>query len=209
MAHAVRPVSTGSMARLERAGGIAAALTAAVLVLGPVGLAIQEPGLGLRNWLVALFQENSGLGSLPSDALHILNVLDVVVLALVGLTFVGLWPMLGRQHRIWTTIAFALSFVGIPLLLVTGLQGRSGVMGGGILIAVLMFVSGKRAKWLASIGLIANSLLLAGDLGTGILPGGPVAAAIAVGYALLLSWYVLLAVGLLGQQEDWRKKWFE
>jgi hypothetical protein len=189
------------MAILERVGGVAAALTVVFLVLGLVGLVIEQKGLGLRNWLVVLLQMNSGFGSLPSDPLRVSNLLDVVVLALVGLTFLGLWPIVGRQHRIWTAIAIALPFVGIPLLLVSGLQGRSAVMGAGIVISVLMFVSGNRTKLLVSIGLFANALLLAGDFGTGVLPGGPVAVAVAIGYVSLLGWYVLLAVNLLGQRQ--------
>ena len=182
---------------LERIGGVAALLTAAVLVLGIVGLAVQGRDLGLRNWLVVLFQVNSGLGSLPSDPLGVRNPLDVVLLALAGLTLLGLWPVLGRQHRIWTGIAIALPFVGIPLLLVTGLYGRSAVMGAGLVIAVLILVRGHRGRLLAAIGLAASGLLLAGDLATGVLAGGPVAAAVAVGYVLLLAWYALLAVNLL------------
>lgn len=209
MAQAARPMrAASSMATLNLVCGMAAALTAAVLVLGLVGLVIEQQGLGLRNWLVVLFQMNSGMGSLPSDPLRVRNLLDVAVLALAGLTFLGLWPVLGRRHRIWTAIAIALPFIGIPLLFVTGLTGRSAVMGAGIVVSVLIFMSGHRGRLLGSIGLVANALLLAGDFGTGVLPGGPVAAAVAAGYLLLLGWYVLLAVHLLGQrQATWRLKW--
>ena len=128
------------MSVLEALGGIAAAVTTALLTLGLVGLVVQQQVLGLRNWLVVLFQMNSGIGSLPSSPLHVLNPLDIAILALVGLTFLGLWPVLSGEHRIWTTIAIALPFVGIPLLLTTGLAGRSAVMGAGVVISVLVFV---------------------------------------------------------------------
>jgi hypothetical protein len=189
------------MATLQRLGGGAAVLTATLLIVGLVGLVVQQQVLGLRNWLVVLFQMNSGIGSLPPNPLHILNPLDGALLALVGLTFLGLWPVLSGQHRNWTAIAIALPFIGIPLLLTTGLQGRSAVMGAGVLISALMFVSRNRRRVLGSIGLLANVLLLASDFGTGALAGGLVAPAVAVGYLLLLGWYVLLALSLLGRQQ--------
>lgn len=186
-----------SAVALKGLGGIAALLTTAVLLLGLVGVAIQPQAMGPRNWLVVLFQINSGFGSLPSDPLHLLNPLDVALLALVGLTFLGLWPALGRQHRIWTGIAIVLPFAGITLLLVNGLEGRSALMSAGLVIAVLVLASGRRGWLLASIGLAANVLLLAGDLGTDVLAGGLVAASVGVGYVLLLAWSALLALSLL------------
>ncbi len=200
MAQAARPIRPGHSAKtLERVGGIAALLTTAVLFFGLVGLFTLQQGLW--NWLVVLFMMNAGLSPhLPPDPLQVLNPVDVAALALVSLTFLGLWPVLGPRHRIWTGIAIALPFIGILLLLVTGLQGRSAVMGAGLVIAALMFLGGSRGRLLASIGIVANGLLLAGDVGTGVVTGGLAAAAVGIGYVLLLGWYVLLALHLLGRR---------
>jgi hypothetical protein len=111
---------------------------ALLMLLGVVGLALSWPRLGLRNWLVVLFQVNSGVGSIPSEPLHIVNWLDVAILVLVAIALVGFWPGPGRPHRVWMAIAVALPVLGIPLLLVTQQAGRSGVLGGGIVNAVLM-----------------------------------------------------------------------
>ncbi len=50
----------------------------------------------------------------------------------------GLWPLLATGRRIWISIAVALPFIGIPLLAVTHLAGRSAVMAAGPIVSVLM-----------------------------------------------------------------------
>ena len=184
-----------SEVRLPRVGGLAALLTDAILLVGLAGLAIQQQGLGVKNWLIVLFQINSG--SLPFDTLRIFNPLDVAVLALVGLTFLGLWPTLGRPHRIWTGIAIGMPFAGIALLLITGLWGRSAVMGGGLIVAVLMLVTLRSGRLLLFTCLLANGLLLIGDLGTGVLPGALLAPILAAGYIFLIGLYLVLGLTLV------------
>ena len=116
---------------LSRLGGVSAILAAAVLLASPLSFFVALPGLGLRNWLVVLFALNAGTGGLPADPLRILNPLDFAVLVLVGIAFLGLRPALGKNEnsRIWTAVAAALPFIGIAILLVTKLAGRSSVMG--------------------------------------------------------------------------------
>ena len=198
MAHAETPLEHGSHwpVWLTRTGGVAAILVAAMLLIGLAGLAVSLAGLDLRNWLVILFEINAGVGSLPADPLRVFNPLDVVVLVLVGVAYLGLWPILGRVSKIWMGIAVALPFAGIAVLLATGLAGRSAVMGGGLVIALLMF---KRASFkpLAYIGLLANALLLTGDFATGGIYSSIVAGLVGVGYLLLAGWFLLIGVRLL------------
>ena len=77
--------------------GARLSITALNPLVGLVGLVVQPQGLGVRNWLVVLFQMNSGLGSLPSNPLRVGNPLDFAVLALVGLTFLGLCGIPSRH----------------------------------------------------------------------------------------------------------------
>lgn len=195
MSEVVRAQPGRRVVTLPRVGGSAALVTDAILFLGLVGLAAQQQGLGVKNWLIVLFQINSGYFRL--DSLRTLNPIDVAVLALVGLTFLGLWPTLGRLHRIWMGIAIAMPFAGIAVLLITGLSGRTAVMGAGFIVAVLMLVSLRNRRWLAPTGLVANGLLLIGDFGTGVLPGALLTVPIVAGYLLLMSWYGWLAMTLL------------
>jgi hypothetical protein len=181
---------------LMRVGAIAAALIAVLHVLGLVGLISNHESIGTRNWLVVMYQMNSNPGSLPSDPMRILNLLDVAILVLVGLAFLGLWPVLIPAHRTWTGIAIALPFIGILLLVGTGHWGRTAVMASGLIVAVLMFVT-RSGRWLAVIGLLANTLLLAGDLATAGVAAAVVATLLGIGYLLLLAWYLLLSVSLL------------
>lgn len=172
-------------------------LVTALLLIGLVGIAVSLPGLGLRNWLVVLFEINAGMGGLPADPLRVFNPLDVTVLVLVGITFLGLWRVLGRVNRIWMALAVALPFVGMAALFVTKLAGRSGLMGAGLVIAFLMRKS-RALVPLAYLGILANALLLAGDLSTGGSRAPVVAAIVAVGYILLIAWFFLIGARLLG-----------
>lgn len=91
------------------------------------------------------------------------------------------------------TIAVALPLLGIPLLLVTQQAGRSGVLGGGIVIAVLM-LSSPDSTSSGIVGLVANVLLLIGDFATSESRAPVVAAAVTVGYVLLMVWFVAIGV---------------
>jgi hypothetical protein len=183
---------------MPRVAGVAALTVAVLLILGAVGLAVSSHPRGLRNWLVVLFQVNAGTGNLPSEPLRLINWLDVPILVLVAVTFLGLWPGLGRLHKVWMAIAVALPLLGIPALLLTHQAGRSGVMGGGIVAAVLMLTT-RGLTSLGIIGLLANGLLLVGDFTTAD-SRTPIAFAVAIGYGLLVIWYAAIGVRLLASR---------
>jgi hypothetical protein len=184
-------------ARMYRLGGVSALLLGAALLVSLLSFAITLPGLGLRNWLVVLFELNAGFGGLPADPLRLLNPLDVAILVLAGTTFLGLWPTLGKISRIWTSTAIALPFVGIAVLLVTQLAGRSALMAAGLVIAFLMLKSADFRR-LGYAGLLANALPFVGDLATGTSRALLVAVPVGVGYILLLAWFLLVGLRLLG-----------
>ncbi len=182
-------------ATLSRVGLVASGLVTILLIGGLKSFFIVLPALGLQNWLVVLFRINAG--QLAFDALRILNPIDFALLVLVGLTFLGLWPLLARGRKVWILVAVALPFIGIPLLLVTHLTGRSAVMGAGLIVSFLM-LRNPGFKTAAYLGIAANGLLLVGDFGTGSrMP--VVAVGVAVGYLLLLGWFVVITVS------SWRR----
>lgn len=195
--NAIRPLSATPWSRWRtRVGGVASLTAAALLILGIVGLYFGSPGLGLRNWIVLLFQINSGIGFVPYSTLRIFNPLDVVILVLVALTFLGLWPGPGRSHRIWLSLAIALPIAGIVVLVVTGEAGRSGLMGAGIIVAALMLTS-RAFRGLGYLGLLANLSLLFCDFSTSGRTIPLVAAFVVVGYLLLVTWLILLGLRML------------
>lgn len=171
-------------------GAAAALLLSLILVAGPVDIVVSSEGL--RNWLVVIFEVASGRLSLSSNQLAVINPLDVVVLVLVGLAFLGTWPVLGRRHKVWLSIAVALPFVGLALLLLTDLAGRSAVMGSGIIVAFLM-LRPEETRPLAYLGILSNALLLAGDLA---LTGSSfiVTGVVACGYFFLIAWFAGVAL---------------
>ncbi|HXN03261.1 MAG TPA: hypothetical protein VN895_00375 [Candidatus Acidoferrum sp.] len=182
---------------LFRIGGIAALLVVAVLIAGLLSPVVSLPGLGLRSWLVVLFEINAGSGQLPPDVLRVFNPLDVAVLVLVGVAFVSLWPVLRRVSRILTVIAAGLPFIGIALLLITSQVGRSSVMGAGLVVAFLIFKSQWLGRAVVYLGMLANALLLVGDFATGSSAKPLIAVLLAVGYMLLAVWFGLVGLKLL------------
>jgi hypothetical protein len=157
---------------------------------GPMGF--------LNNWLVVLFQMNAGFSGVHADRLRVLNLLDLVVLALVAATHLGLHAALRRTSRIGSTLALIQPFLGIALFLATKTAGRSSVMGAGLVISAVMLYSETFGKVTAGVGIMASVLLLIGDFATTAdSPSNPLAILIASGYLLLMAWFFLVGRKLL------------
>jgi hypothetical protein len=187
-------------------GGTASLFLGMILLLGVISLIITglptstEIGIGevlRQNWLIVLFELNAGLRSGQPDPLHGFNVLDVTILALVGMAFLGLTPVLRRFSKTWMTIAIAMPFLGIAVFLMTGIAGRSAVMGAGLIVSLLMLRSNRFSGVATYTGILSNALVLAGDLGTGVSHSYGMAILLAPGYVLLMTWFFLLGWRLL------------
>jgi hypothetical protein len=185
-------------AGMSRLGGVCAISVAAVLLASLLSFFIALPGLGFQNWLVVLFKLNAGTGGLPVNPLRVLNPLDLAVLVLVGITFLGLRPALQRVSKAWTAIAVAMPFAGIALFAITRLAGRSTVMGAGLVIAFLMLRGTGFSRSLAYTGILTNAFLLVADFATGPSPAPLVAVLVGIGYVLLVAWVLMIGAWLLG-----------
>lgn len=93
-------------------------------------------------------------------------------------------------------LAIAQPLLGTALLLVTRLWGRSGLMGGALVLSILILVD---STWTAVgwLGVIASLLLLVGDFGTTGRPSRLLATLLAVGYGALVAWFGWVALLLL------------
>jgi len=173
-------------------GSVAALLAAALLVLGAWAVVVGRASL--RNWLALLFGINSGLGG-ALITLRVINSVDVAILALGAVAFAGFWPGPARPHRVWLGLAIGLPVAGIGVLFATGLWGRSGLMGGGLVLSILM-LGARELRPLGYVGIVANSLLLVGDFATAGTRSLLVAALVAVGYLALIVWFVWMSIRL-------------
>ena len=177
---------------LAPVGAAAAILATGCLLVGAWALVVGRASL--RNWLALLFSINSGLGG-ALVTLHMINRVDIAILALGALAFAGFWPGPAGPHKAWLAIAIGLPLAGIVVLLATGLAGRSGLMGGGLVLAVLML--GKRElRSLGYLGIAANALLLVGDFATNGSRSFLVATLVGAGYVLLIGWFIWMAIRL-------------
>ena len=189
------------------AGGVAALVLAVLFLLGGLAPAIGHLWAAgragwlasfQRIWLVTLFELNAGIGDLEFDALYGLRAVDISIMVLVGVMNVGLYAVHSRTSRVWSLIAAVVPFLGIGILLATRIAGRSGVMGAGLIISLVMARSGVSWRSLGWLGGLANGLLLAGDILTATdTPSGGVAVLVGLGYTLLLVWCFLVGRCLL------------
>jgi hypothetical protein len=175
-------------------GGIAAIAAGVTLLVGLAGRASRPHRA--RPWLVVLFEINAERNDVSRDTLRGVEPVDVSLLLLAAATYAGFWPTLGKNHVVWMVLAMAQPLLGIPLLLGTRLLGRSGLMGGALVLSLLMIVDGIEtvAGWL---GVTASALLLVGDFGTTGRPSRLLAVLLAVGYGTLVVWFGWLSMLLL------------
>jgi hypothetical protein len=188
---------------LYKISGAAALLAGVLLLVGMINLIITvlQPGTingwlssFEDNWLIVIFRVHAGFSGAQVGLLHGLDFLDTVILALVGTMYLGLYAALKRTSRIWSIIAAIQPFLGIVLFVATKTAGRSGVMGAGLVISLVMLWSRTFDKATACIGILASVLLLAGDFSAGVIsPSIVVTTFFGVGYVLLTTWFFLVA----------------
>ena len=186
--------------------GASAFIVGGLLVIGAVELipAVLWPGAKSNwlspfqnNWLMILFKLHADFSDVQYNLLDQLNVLDLFILILVGIIFVGLYMALCRISKLWSLIALAQPILGMIIFIATKTAGRSSVMGAELVISMLMLRSNLFAKPIAFIGAMSALLLLAGDIGESIAPSDFLAILMGVGYVLLMSWLFLIGVKLL------------
>ncbi len=180
---------------LYKASGVVALLLGLIFLVGIINIWFS---LFQDNWLIKLFKLNAGFDSINFDVLHGLNPLDIVILALVAVIYLGLYTALRRTSRIWAVVAVVQPFLGIVLFTVTALAGRSAVMGAGLVISYVMLRSNIFRKANAFVGILSSVLLFVGDFGTTANSGSSIIAIlIGIGYVLLVIWFFLVGQRLL------------
>lgn len=146
-----------------------------------------------NNWLIVIFKLHAGFSGVQIDLLHVLNPLDIAILALVGTMYLGLYAALRRTRQILSIIALAQPFLGILIFIATKTAGRSTLMGAGLVISVVMLRSNIFKKVTAYMGILASVLLLVGDFSAGIPHLNIIATLFGIGYVLLMTWFFLIA----------------
>jgi lysylphosphatidylglycerol synthetase-like protein (DUF2156 family) len=192
---------------LYKASGMAALIVGLLLFVGLAGLVTPDLDSSSiarwlsplqNNWLVILLKLNAALHGVQFDLLYGLNPLDLVIMALVIVMHLGLYAALRWSSRVWSMIAAVVPVLGMLLLFVTRIAGRSGVMVAGLIISLVMLRSNVFAKTIAFVGILASSHLLLGDFGTGANSHSIVVAILmGIGYVLLTIWYFLIGRKLL------------
>jgi len=192
---------------LYRVSGTAATITGVLFLIAVASLiiAMLQPGVGANglaqlqhNWLMVLFQLNAGFAGVQFDQLYGQNPLDITLLTLVAIVFLGLYIALRRPNRVWPLIATLQPILGLVLFLATKQAGRSAVMGAVLVISLVMLRNHCFSKVTATMGILAGVVLLIGDFNsTPSVHSNSLALLIGIGYLILMSWFFLIAGRLL------------
>ncbi len=187
---------------LYKVSGAAALILGLLFLVAIISLIAEylQPGtmndrllLVQNNWLVVLFKLNARFDGIRFDRLYGLNPLDIAILVLVAMLFLGLYTALRRTSRIWSLVAVILPILGIIVFTATKLAGRSGVLAAVLVISLVMLWSNTFGKMTAVLGILASLLLLAGDFGTTVNSYSTIVAIlVGVGYVLLMTWFFLV-----------------
>lgn len=187
---------------LYKACGAAAMITGALFLIAVIDLlfSVLQPRTingwlspFQDNWLVIIFKLHAGYSGVQIDRLNVLNFLDLAILALVGVMMLGLYAALRGESKIWSVITLAQPWLGMALFIATKNAGRSSVMGAVVVISVVMLRNNIFNRVTAYMGMLAGVLLLVGDFSAGILHSNIIATFFSIGYALLITWFFLVA----------------
>jgi hypothetical protein len=186
---------------LYKASGAAALILGLLFLAASISLiaAYLQPGtinnwllLFQNNWLVVLFKLNAKFDGVQFDRLYGLNPLDIAILVLVAILFLGLFVTLRRTSRIWSFVALVMPILGIIVFTATKLAGRSGVMTAVLVISLVMLKSNNFGRLTAILGILASLLLLVGDFGTTANSHSTIVAIlVGIGYVFLMTWFFL------------------
>lgn len=188
---------------LYKVGGTAALLVLVLFLFGIIGITTIGPQPATangpftplhNNWLVVLFKLNAGFSGVQPGLLNVLNLLDIAIMALMGVMFLALCVALRRTSKTWLLVAASLPFLGIVVFLITSTAGRSGLLVGGLIISAVMLQGHSFSRVSAYVGIVASALLFfAGDLGTAIFSSANIIAIfIGIGYVLWMIWLFLI-----------------
>ena len=207
MMNQVTPIeeAPSRMSWLYKLSGAAALAAGSLLLVAIISLlirALQTQTTGgllwslQNNWLIVIYKLLAGFSEVQSSLLRVLNVLDLAVLTLVGILQIGLYFVLSRTSKVWSTIALVLPFLGIVIFIATSTAGRSAVMGAVLVSSIVMLRNQMFKKPTAVIGILASVLLFLGDFSVGFSPNPVIAVLFGFGYLLLIIWFFLIALKL-------------
>ena len=188
-----------------RIAGIAGILCGLLLAIALVAVVIQgvnspSPNgvLGRleNNWLVTIFKLHLRVDGITNGMLRGVSLIDVAILLLTTAFGVGLWFSLKSTTMVGSIVGMVLPVLGLILFIVTQLAGRSSVMATALVFALIALWNSNFGRIAPIIGIIAGVLLLLGDF-TEPLHSKVIALLFAVGYILLIAWYILIGIKLI------------
>jgi hypothetical protein len=185
---------------LYKISGAAALMAGLLLLIGMISqiMSAVQPAspkvwlLLTNNWLVVIFKLHAEFSDVHADALHSLNLLDMVFLVIIGLVSLSLATVFRKARRVWSIIAFALSLLGLLLYFTTQIAGRSTVMLAVLTLSLIMLGNKLFGNGIVYSGILASILLLVGDVSVGIRLN-VITVLFVIGYVLLITWFYLVA----------------
>ena len=209
MAESVTNVGTSTRGRrgLYTVSGATAVLAGVLFIIGGFYLiatllqpSVVNSWLSLvgNNWLAKFFQLHARINGVQLSQQYSLNLLDLSILLLVAITFLGLYAAVRADSKIWSIVALIQPFLGIVSYVATQTVGRIAVITAVLVMSLVMLFRHTRfSKATAYVGLPAGVLLIVGDVSTRHVFSNIIAVLVGIGYILLIMWLFLVGQRLV------------
>ena len=144
------------------------------------------------NWLTRILKLSFGL-SKDNLLLYSFNPFDFIILILTGFIIYAISFTFNKTRKVVSLFASAMLFVGIIILIITHLAGRSSLMASVLICSICMINNRHFNNFIVISGILSGILLLLGDITLGVLISLFISILFLFGYLILILWYFLVA----------------
>ncbi|MFX1514502.1 MAG: hypothetical protein ACFFCQ_18155 [Promethearchaeota archaeon] len=177
-------------------GGLAALILALIFFIALIELMTGSFELFQTNFILRLIQLHAEYSTQLEEAMRVVNLLDILILTLVGILAFTLYPVLKKISKIGAIITVFQPILGIILFLITQQIGRTTTFTTSLTISVILLSSDEFDKNTVYLGTLAAVLLLIPDISFSFTYSNIMAIMMSLGYLLIIPWFVLMGLRL-------------
>ncbi len=177
-------------------GGTAALILAVIFFTAIIELMTGSFELFQNNFIIRLIKLHAEFNEGLDESLQVINLLDIIIIALIGTIALTLYPTLRRVNKTLAIITIIQPFLGMMLFIITQQVGRTTVFSTVLTISAIMLWTDIFNKSTAYLGILATVLLLVADISFLLLYSELMAIIMSIGYLLFIPWCFLISIRL-------------